>query len=130
MAKLLVQSILLSTIFSLHLSAVAQSLPKLRQNMTYSEARNLLIQEGWQAVFNTSQVNNPDRGIVIDHLIEKGYTEVVDCSGTGLGLCLFEFRNATGQTLSITTANNIPEEESLVFGWRLESETQSSPKTR
>jgi hypothetical protein len=68
--------------------------------------------------------------LLIDHFIEKGYTEVVDCSGTGLGLCLFKFRNATGQTLSVTTANNAPEEESLVFGWSLESEKQSSTKTR
>ena len=97
-----------------------QPVPKLRQNMTYSQARNLLIQEGWQAVFNTSQVNNPHRGAVIDNLIEKGYTEVVDCSGTELGLCMFEFQNATGQTLFVTTANNDPELESIVFGWRLE----------
>jgi hypothetical protein len=75
-------------------------------------------------------IETTSRGIVIDHFIEKGYTEVVDCSGTGLGLCLFKFRNATGQTLSVTTANNAPEEESLVFGWSLESEKQSSTKTR
>jgi hypothetical protein len=101
-------------------TALAQSVPKLRQGMTYSEARNLLIEEGWQAVFNTSQVNNPNRGAVIDRFIEKGYTEVVDCSGTGLGLCLFQFQNATGQSLFVTTANNYSEEESIVFGWRLE----------
>jgi len=120
MLKPFLSSVLLSAVFSLNLSALAQSVPKLRQNMTYSQARNLLIQEGWQAVFNTSQVNNPDRGTVIDRFIKKGYTEVVDCSGTGLGLCLFQFQNATGQTLFVTTANNNPKLESIVFGWRLE----------
>ncbi len=120
MLKLFCSSVLLSTVFSLNLSALAQPVPKLRQQMSYSEARNLLIQEGWQAVFNATQVSNADRGAVIDNLIEKGYTEVVDCSGTGLGLCLFQFQNATGQTLFVTTANNDPEVESIVFGWRLE----------
>ena len=71
------------------------------------------------AVFNTTQVSNADRGVVIDRFIEKGYTEVVDCSGTGLGLCLFQFQNATGQTLLVTTANNDPRLESTVFAWRL-----------
>lgn len=121
MVKLFFSSLLLSTIFSLNFSAKAQTLPGLRQDMTYKQARKLLIQSGWQAVFNLSQVNNPDRSSVIDYLItQKGYTELVDCSGTGLGLCLFEFRNATGQKLFITTSNNAPQEESMVFGWRLE----------
>ena len=120
MLKLFCSSVLLSTVFSLNLSALAQPVPKLRQQMSYSEARNLLIQEGWQAVFNATQVSNADRGAVIDNLIEKGYTEVVDCSGAGLGLCLFQFQNATGQTLFVTTANNDPEVESVVFSWRLE----------
>jgi hypothetical protein len=90
MLRLFCSSVLLSTVFSLNLSALAQPVPKLRQEMTYSETRNLLIQEGWQAVFNATQVNNPDRGAVIDNLIEKGYTEVVDCAGAGLGLCVFQ----------------------------------------
>ncbi len=120
MLKPFLSSVLLSAVFSVNLSALAQEVPKLRQGMTYSEAKKQLIEEGWQAVFNTEQVNNPDRGAVIDRFIEKGYTEVVDCSGTGLGLCLFQFQNATGQSLLVTTANNDSSEESTVFGWRLE----------
>lgn len=120
MLKPFLSSLLLSTVFSAHLSALAQEVPKLRQGMAYSDARNLLIEDGWQAVFNPEQVNNPNRSEVIERFIEKGYTEVVDCSGTGLGLCLFQFQNATGQTLLVTTANNDSSEESTVFGWRLE----------
>lgn len=118
MFKFMVSTVILSGILSLNVAADAQSLPKIKQNMTYEEARNLLIEEGWQAVFNYEQFNNPNRSFMINALIEKGYTEVVDCSGTGLGLCLFQFENATGQILWITTANN--SEESTVFGWRLE----------
>ena len=121
MLKSFLSSVLLSAVFSVNLSALAQEVPKLRQGMTYSEARTLLIEEGWQAVFNMGQFNNPNRSGVIDRFIEKGYTEVVDCSGTGLGLCLFQFQNATGQTLLVTTANNYSdEEESIIVGWRLE----------
>ncbi|MGQ4650333.1 hypothetical protein [Lyngbya aestuarii] len=121
MLKPFLSSVLLSAVFCVNLSALAQEVPKLRQGMTYSEARNLLIEEGWQAVFNNmEQVNNPNRSGVIDRFIEQGYTEIVDCSGTGLGLCLFQFQNATGQRLLVTTANNDSEEESTVFGWRLE----------
>lgn len=120
MLKPFLASLLLSTVFSANLSVLAQEVPKLRQGMAYSDARNLLIEEGWQAVFNLEQVNNPNKSGVIERFIEEGYTEVVDCSGTGLGLCLFQFQNATGQTLLVTTANNHSSEESTVFGWRLE----------
>lgn len=121
MNKSVFLGIALSTIFSLNLEAFAQPLPKLRQNMLYKDARKLLIKAGWQAVFNPLQVNNPNRSRTIDYLIkQKGYTEVVDCSGTGLGFCLFKFKNATGQAVLITTVNNDRQQESKVHAWRLE----------
>ncbi len=120
MLKPFLSSVLLSAVFSLNLSASAQEVPKLRQGMAYSEARKLLIEGSWQAVFNPDQVNNSDRGGVIDGLIKKGYTEVVDCSGTGLGLCVFKFQNAKGQSLFVRTVNNSARYESKVFSWRLE----------
>jgi outer membrane protein assembly factor BamB len=121
MFKLFCSSLVLSTVFWGNLSALAQPIPKLRQGMTYQDARTLLIEEGWQAIFNMAQFNNSERGAVIDSLIEKGYTEVVDCSGTGLGLCLFQVQNATGETLFVSTTNNAPARKSVVFGWRLEA---------
>ncbi len=120
MLKPFLSSLLLSAVFSVNLSASAQEVPKLRQGMTYSEARKLLIEGSWQAVFNPDQVNNSDRGVVIDGLIKKGYTEVVDCSGTGLGLCVFKFQNAKGQNLFVRTVNNSARYESKVFSWKLE----------
>jgi hypothetical protein len=121
MLKLFCSSLVLSTVFWGNLSALAQPIPKLRQGMTYQDARTLLIEQGWQAIFNMAQFNNSERGAVIDSLIEKGYTEVVDCSGTGLGLCLFQVQNATGETLFVSTTNNAPARTSVVFGWRLEA---------
>ena len=50
----------------------------------------------------------------------RGYQEVVDCSGTGLGLCRFEFRNEKGEMLVVVTANNQPGQEVSVFSWFLE----------
>ena len=54
----------------------------------------------------------------------QGYTEILYCSGSGLGFCLFQFESAYGEILLITTANNGDNQES-VFGWRIEqSETE------
>jgi hypothetical protein len=121
MAKILFYSAPISTIFSVQLSSFAQSLPRLRRNMNYAQARTLLMRRGWQPVVNSEQVNNLNRSIIIDYLIKKkGYSEVVDCSGTGLGLCLFQFRNARGQTLFVSTANSQRGQESTIYNWRLE----------
>jgi hypothetical protein len=35
-----------------------------------------LIEEGWQAVFNTEQVNNPDRSAVIDRFAAKPWETI------------------------------------------------------
>lgn len=120
MNKLLFSGVLITTIFSVQFSSFAQSLPRLRRNMNYAQARTLLIQRGWRPIPNSEQVNNPNRTGVIDSLIKKGYSEIVDCSGTGLGLCLFQFRNARGQTLFVSTANNEPKEQSTIYDWRIE----------
>lgn len=122
MKKILVYTFLVSAICSQNLAAIAQSLPRLRKGMPYAQARSLLLRQGWRAVVNSEQVNNPNRSGVIDYFINRqGYTEVVDCSGTGIGLCLFQFRNRAGQTLMISTADNDPPGKSTVYGWRIET---------
>lgn len=120
MNKLFFSSILLTIICSVQMSSFAQSLPRLQRNMSYAQARTMLIKRGWQPVFNSEQVNNRVPNSTIDSLIKKGYTEIVDCSGTGLGLCLFQFRNAKGQNLFVTTIDNQSGQQSKIYGWRIE----------
>lgn len=104
----------------------AQEIPTtLRQEMPYAQARQILLDAGWQAIYHapTRQIFAP-----MDYLInELGYHEVVDCSGTGLGLCLFEFADAYGHRLSISTIRNDPRfGEPTVYAWRLEENSSSS----
>ncbi|MFB2837968.1 hypothetical protein [Floridanema evergladense] len=120
MNKLLSSGILLTIICSVQMSSFAQSLPRLRRNMNYAQVRTMLIQRGWQPVVNSEQVNNRVPNSTIDYLIKKGYTEVVDCSGTGLGLCLFQFKNAKRQNLFVSTSNNQSGQVSKVYSWRIE----------
>jgi hypothetical protein len=96
--------------------ALAQELPTtLRQGMPYAEAREVLLNAGWQAqVFP-----NQEQDGVMTYLTELGYTEVTACSGTGLGLCAFEFVDADGHKLSVSTANNQRGEEPTLFRWWL-----------
>ena len=98
---------------------VRQELPKLTQNMPYSKAREMLLEAGWQAVFNHEQLMNSQRSAPVDYFFtKKEYTEIQDCAGTGLGLCLFRFESAYGEVLYVTTANNGANQET-VFGWRI-----------
>lgn len=96
----------------------AQSLPSLRKDMPYEQARKLLIRQGWQPSKNERTAE--ERGSLVEAQIKKGFVEVEDCAGTGLGLCLFVFRGTAGRTLTITTANNEPPNRSVVYGWRIE----------
>jgi hypothetical protein len=99
---------------------VRQELPKLKQNMPYSKAREMLLEAGWQAIFNRDQLMNSERSTPVNYFFtQKGYTEIVDCAGSGLGLCLFQFESAYGEILSVTTANNGANQET-VFRWYIE----------
>lgn len=109
---------LFSTLLLSAPSVLAQSFPQLYQGMPYSEARQLLLDEGWQAVFNLEQVNNSDPSSRVTHFLDLGYTEIIDCAGAGLGLCAFEFQDNEGETLSISVAQG--EETDVVFGWQIE----------
>lgn len=101
---------------------VRQELPKLKQNMPYSKAREMLLEAGWQSVFNHEQLMNSQRSAPVDYFFtKKEYTEIQDCAGTGLGLCLFRFESAYGEILYVTTANNGANQET-VFRWHIEEE--------
>ena len=98
---------------------VRQELPKLKQGMPYSKAREILLEAGWQAIFNQDNLRNPERRSFLKYFINKGYNEIADCAGSGLGLCYFQFESAYGEILSVVTANNFDNEENL-FRWYIE----------
>ncbi|AHJ27025.1 hypothetical protein PN465_22855 [Nodularia spumigena CS-584] len=98
---------------------VRQELPKLKQGMPYSKAREMLLEAGWQAIFNQDNFRNPERRSFLKYFINKGYDEIADCSGSGLGLCYFQFESAYGEILSVVTSNNFENQENL-FRWYIE----------
>jgi hypothetical protein len=90
---------------------------RIRQGMSYQEARKILIQQGWQPNLSTSNREIPNlEDNRIKSIYDSGYKEIKDCSGTGLGLCGFEFTNSKGELLVVSTA----QEELVVFHWFLD----------
>jgi hypothetical protein len=85
--------------------AEAPEVVGLSKDMPYEDARALLIQQGWQpsspdAPESLANLNNTG----VQELVDKGYEEAKECSGTGLGLCLFEFSYEDGTLLSVSVA--------------------------
>ncbi|MEL7144298.1 MAG: hypothetical protein AAGL08_19040 [Cyanobacteria bacterium J06573_11] len=80
----------------------------LNRGLPYEEARQILIDKGWQPITPITvggfpNMNDP----TIDYIFnERGYQEVEGCSGSSLGLCLFKFSNGMGKKLSVQTINN------------------------
>lgn len=106
--------------------ALSQEVPTtLRQEMPYAEARQILLDAGWQAAYRSSM---RERFGAMDYIIDElGYHEVVNCSGTGLGFCLFEFTDAYGHRLSITTVRNFPRfGEPTLYAWQFDENSPSS----
>lgn len=92
-------------------------------NLIYHEARKKLIDAGWQPrmispMHREGYVESGNGSI----FLEKGYWEVVSCSGTGLGYCGFEFTDVYGNYLYVVTAGQEIPEEGIYAGvadWRL-----------
>lgn len=101
-------------------SSLAQEIPTtLRQGMPYAEARQILLDAGWQAAYLSPM---RERFGAMDYIIELGYNEVTSCSGTGMGFCAFEFVDAYGNKLSASTTNNQQGQEPTLFRWWLVQE--------
>jgi hypothetical protein len=102
-------------------SGLAQEVPTtLKQGMPYGEARQTLIDAGWQA--NTIYIMYR-RGYVSPNLqamLDLGYHEAADCAGTGQGLCRFEFVTADGRKLVVVTQPAEP--QPVLYRWWLEEE--------
>lgn len=113
-------STMLSTITLLAGTALSQEVPiTLRQEMPYAEARQILLDAGWQAILlspNQERVSSTE-----SHLInELGYREFVACAGTGLGFCRAEFTTSDQRKLILVTVNNSSEQGPILYRWSLE----------
>jgi len=103
----------------------------LRFDMTYDDARALLIRDGWQPYMrHWNHGWSPDvrygNGPVF---WERGYHELAYCSGTGYAFCRFEFMDANRNKLVVVTAgeeeNSVPC-KARVVRWFFENTTSPS----
>ena len=95
----------------------SQDLP-LQKGMTYGEARQAILEQGWKPNPN---VQSNLRSTVVKAIFDRGYVEISDCSGTGEAPCRYEFVNQNGELLYVVTAGR----DSLLRNWWIE---QKSPK--
>jgi hypothetical protein len=98
----------------------------LAENMTYTEARQKLIDQGWTPHTQGDPPNLRDQ--TVKFLFDRGYEEVKDCSGTGLGPCRFEFTNKAREILVISTISQGKRGPDR-FVWRWFIEPQNSRST-
>lgn len=100
-------------------AGLAQSIPNLQQEMPYAQARQLLLNGGWQAVIVPTLQRGYELSGTEDYIANQlGYGEMEACAGTGLGLCRFTFAAADGRRLIVVTANN--EQEPILYRWWIE----------
>mgnify|MGYP004176603415 CR=1 FL=1 len=88
-------------IVTLVLSSCARhSEPTLLLNVSYHDARKLILENGWKP----AEIKRDEYGMdSISHFLDLGYTEVDACSGTGKGYCRFVFQNDLGLFMEVTT---------------------------
>lgn len=80
---------------------------------TYTNERKALITAGWQPV-PTASWRDKDAKFFGQALYfwDKGFEEVIDCAGTGLAPCHFQFRDVYGNKLIVATSGEeIPDKK-------------------
>ncbi len=85
--------------------AFAQRLPRLRQGMSYPEAREQLITRGWQPVVNPAMLEVTNTTPIVAYLISQGFSELIGCQPFGVDVCAFQFRSRRGHILEIATVH-------------------------
>lgn len=105
-------------VFNAAIVTSAQEVPKLKQKMSYDDARNILIESGWQAILLSPNRDWRQVGTGTTRFRDLGYDEVVSCSGTGLGFCRFEFASADNRKLVVVTAGGA--QHPLLYRWSIE----------
>ncbi|WP_310427103.1 hypothetical protein [Chamaesiphon sp. VAR_48_metabat_135_sub] len=101
----------------------------IQQGMPYKEARKILLRQGWQANLPVSNGQLPNlENAAIKAAFELGFEEIKDCSGTGLGLCRFEFINYKGEQLVVSATRARSDKGKLtVWRWFLEENSDPTP---
>ncbi len=99
----------------------SQDLP-LQKGMTYGEARQIILKQGWRPNPN---VESNLRSPVVKAIFDRGFIEIEDCSGTGEAPCRYEFVNDKGEILFVITAGR----DRLVRDWGTEpkADAQKEP---
>lgn len=89
----------------------------MKKGKSYAAARRVLSANGWKPVNNYKNLPDFNR----DHYVVKTlhFYEMEDCSGTGLGLCNFLFKNKNGKVLTVTTGNNEEGMQPIIVGFRV-----------
>lgn len=70
-------------------------------NMPYEKVRAVIIKNGWTPTVTKRREEIFASRVL--HFWDKGYTEIDDCAGTGIGYCVFNFQNEKGIFLRVTT---------------------------
>ncbi len=71
-------------------------------DMPYYEARKIILNNGW--IPAQAERTDLDAEYRLPHFYyDAGYTEVLACSGTGMGYCTFKFHNEKAEYLRVTT---------------------------
>lgn len=105
---------------------IGQEVPTaLRQEMSYHEARKLILNAGWQVEYRNPNGNRQLTGSLYRLVNNFGYNEFADCSGTGAGFCLASFFDAYGNKLAVVTARN--EFDPILYRWWVEEEECNPP---
>ncbi len=94
------------------------SLPiKIRQDMKYEKARNILLNSGWQTVTMHSLPNGtPKCWYSEPDDYSCHFKEIDSCSGTGMGFCKMWFYDGDGGYLVVRTMGG-PPPRAYVDGW-------------
>lgn len=73
--------------------------------MEFPAARRFLMQNGWAPIYSavTPLAADESLGFRGEEIYNAGFGEAVSCSGTGMGPCLFRYRNPRGYILQVVT---------------------------
>lgn len=103
---------------ALRLTTSPPQVPSLKKSMLYAEAREKVLAAGWSpaGLFQHDVLQN----CMSREDVCARYPETVSCSGSGLGLCRFAFKNSSSRTLIVITKGELVESLQLEE-WFLDS---------